>query len=129
MIIRFAGVLASIGFAIGLVAAPVVAQTPAPAMSAMAAPDMTNGKSRLTVKYNCENLKVPVIYDKKRDRAVITYAAKYWTLPRVKSADGVRFVGHGLEWWVKGSKATLSSVDSSMQADKVLASCTAPAKK
>ena len=126
MIIRFAGVLSSIGLAIGLAAAPGVAQTPAPAM---AAPDMTNGKSRLTVRYNCENLKVPVIYEKKRDRVVITYAAKYWTLPRVKSADGVRYVGHGLEWWVKGPKATLSSVDSSMQADKVLASCTAPVKK
>ena len=129
MIIRFAGVLASIGFAIALVAAPGATQSPMPAASAMAAPDFTNGKSRLTVKYNCENLKVPVIYEKKRDRAVITYAAKYWTLPRVASADGVRFVGHGLEWWVKGSKATLSSVDTSMKADKALASCTAPAKK
>src|ERR1700712_4294169 len=43
------------------------------------------------------------------DTAVITVKGRPYTLDRAVSADGVRYVGYGLQWWTKGmNKAALS---------------------
>lgn len=119
MIIRLSGLLAIAGI-IAATFAPAGAQT---AMNNVA-------KKRVTVNYNCENLKVPVIYENTRKRVVITYAGKYWTLPQVASGSGVRYLGHGLEWWTKGPAGTLSSVQpGGTTGDRVLAKCVAGGAK
>jgi membrane-bound inhibitor of C-type lysozyme len=69
-------------------------------------------------------LRVPVIYENAKHRAVVTYAGKSWYLPQVPSADGARYMNAKLEWWEKGPTATLSSVTDG-KPDTVLTTCTA----
>ncbi len=106
--------------ALGLVVAPAAAQSPAPMSMPMA--------KKVHVVYSCHNLKVPVTYDNVKMVAKITYGSKHYTLPHVMSADGARYMNPKLEWWSKGSGATLSSVEDG-KAETVLATCTSIAAK
>jgi len=101
--------------ALSLVAAPATAQAPAPTMMPMA--------KNVHAIYSCHNLKVPVTYDNVKMVAKITYGSKHFALPHVMSADGSRYMNSTLEWWSKGSAATLSSVADG-KAETVLATCT-----
>ncbi len=80
------------------------------------------------VRYNCGNLKVPVTYDNVKNRVLIQYGSRRYTLMHAMSADGARYANAKIEWWSKGSSATLSSV-SDGKADTVLATCAEIAKK
>ena len=119
MIIRAFAVIAVLA-----TAAPAAAQSPMPAMS-MAPGSGMPGMSmpaKVKAKYSCHNLVVPVTYDNLKHVAHLKYGSRRYTLPQVASADGGRYMNASLEWWSKGSGATLSSVTGG-KADAVLASC------
>jgi membrane-bound inhibitor of C-type lysozyme len=45
-----------------------------------------------------------------RETAVVTYRDHSYTLKLVRSADGARYAGYGLQWWIRGARATLSEL-------------------
>jgi membrane-bound inhibitor of C-type lysozyme len=45
-----------------------------------------------------------------RETAVVTYRDHAYTLKRVRSADGVRYTGYGLQWWRRGDHANLAEL-------------------
>jgi membrane-bound inhibitor of C-type lysozyme len=112
VIIRASAVLAALGF----LAVPAAAQSPAPAMPPP--------PKKVHVKYRCHNLNVGVTYDNVKDRALVSYGSRRYTLPRVMSADGGRYMNDKLEWWDKGPTATLTSVQNG-NAATLLATCEA----
>jgi membrane-bound inhibitor of C-type lysozyme len=68
----------------------------------------------------CNGLHFKAIYDNKIDRVSFVWGAKDYHLPRVVSADGARYANDKLEWWSKGSNATLYTVPE----HTVLTNCT-----
>lgn len=114
MIIRISGLLTVLALIAGLAAG-------ASAQSAMSSPVPAKQK----VRYDCSGLKVIAYYDNKKAHVSFIYGDKHYQLPQVTAASGVRYVGKGLEWWEKGTSATLSSVPAGASAgDTVLANCT-----
>jgi membrane-bound inhibitor of C-type lysozyme len=112
--IRIVALIAALGAAAG----PALAQSPAP---------MTLPKT-VHATYSCANLKVPVTYDNVKHVAHVKYGSRKYALPQVASADGSRYMNSKIEWWSKGSGATLLSVTDG-KSDTVLATCTVIAKK
>ena len=84
--------------------------------------------AKVKVQYNCSNLKLVVYYDNKKNQVAFVYAGKHVVLKRAPSADGGRYANNQLEWWDKGTTATLSSV-SNGQPDTVLTHCAVVAHK
>lgn len=80
--------------------------------------------NKVHVKYSCHNLDVGVTYDNVKDRALISYGSRRYTLPHVRSADGGRYMNDTIEWWEKGTTATLKSVAEG-KAATLLATCDA----
>ena len=61
-----------------------------------------------TVQYVCaENQTVTVMYTG-ADKASVTYLGTTYKMKRDKSADGVRYVGKGMQWWTKGEGGFLA---------------------
>jgi len=112
---RLPGFLASLAFMAG-------AYTGAVAQPYPTAPPIAK---KLTVTYHCSGLKVVAHYDNVRDRVAFVYGAKHFVLKRAVSADGVRYVGSGLEWWDTGRQVTLSSVQPGSTRSSILAHCLA----
>jgi membrane-bound inhibitor of C-type lysozyme len=110
MIKRLAGVIAAFGIMAG--AATGANAQPAPV------------KPKITAFYMCNGLHLKAIYDNNRGRVAFVWGAKDYRLPRVPSADGARYAGHGLEWWAKGPNVTLSTLPE----HTVLTTCT-PGKR
>lgn len=115
MIIRSFAVFALLAAA---AAGSAAAQTPAPFGTQPPVP------TKVRVHYNCNNLKLLATYDNKKEQVAFVYAGKHLVLKRALSADGARYASTQLQWWAKGTNATLSSV-SNGQADTVLAQCVA----
>jgi len=116
VIIRFSGLLTVLALIAG-VGAGAFAQS-----SSMGAAPPAKQK----VRYDCAGLKVIAYYDNVKNHVSFIYGDKHYQLPKVKAADGARYLGKGLEWWEKGSAVTLSSVDpGATTGDTVLANCTA----
>ena len=87
---------------------------------------MTPLPKKVKVAYRCEGLKVVAYYDNVKQRVAFVYGAKHYALPHVRSADGARYLGSGLEWWEKGPNVRLSSVPpGATSGATVLANCTA----
>jgi membrane-bound inhibitor of C-type lysozyme len=107
MLKRLAGVIAAFAIMVTAVSG-AVAQTAPPL------------KPKVTAFYMCNGLHLKAIYDNKLDRVSFVWGAKDYHLPRAASADGARYVGNGLEWWSKGSDATLSA----MPGHNLLTTCT-----
>jgi membrane-bound inhibitor of C-type lysozyme len=111
-----------------LVMIAAAAALPVAAVAQPAAPSAPPMPKKVHLKYNCDNLKVPVTYDNVKGIAYVTYGSKRYALSQEISADGSRYLNKDLEWWEKGNTATLSSVHLG-EADKVLTTCTAIPKK
>jgi membrane-bound inhibitor of C-type lysozyme len=107
MLKRLAGVIAAFAIMVTAVSA-AVAQSPPPL------------KPKVTAFYMCNGLHFKAIYDNKIDRVSFVWGAKDYHLPRVVSADGARYANDKLEWWSKGSNATLYTVPE----HTVLTNCT-----
>ncbi len=115
VIIRFSGLLTVLALIAGIAAG-------ASAQSAMSTPV----PPKLKVRYDCSGLKLVAYYDNKKAHVSFIYGDKHYQLPQVTAASGARYVGKGLEWWEKGTTATLSSVPAgATTGDTVLATCTA----
>jgi membrane-bound inhibitor of C-type lysozyme len=93
MIKRLVGVIAAFGIIAGATAG---ANAQAPAL-----------KPKVTAFYMCNGLHFKAIYDNTKDRVSFVWGAKDYHLPHVMSADGARYANDKLEWWSKGSNATL----------------------
>lgn len=39
--------------------------------------------------------------------AIVTYKGHAYTLQLARSADGARYIGYGLQWWTRGSRAAI----------------------
>jgi membrane-bound inhibitor of C-type lysozyme len=111
-----------------LVMIAAVAGIPVAAVAQSSAPTAAPMPKKVHLRYNCDNLKVPVTYDNVKGIAYVTYGSKRYALSQEISADGARYLNKDLEWWEKGNTATLSSVQLG-SADKVLVTCTAIPKK
>jgi membrane-bound inhibitor of C-type lysozyme len=116
VIIRLFRIIACLCLAAGLGSA-ALAQSPAPAKP----------PAKLKVYYSCDNLKLIVYYDNVKKQAAFVYASKHFVLPQVMSADGARYMNKSLQWWSKGTGATLMSVTNG-EADSTLANCTVAKK-
>ncbi|WP_293365879.1 MliC family protein [Phenylobacterium sp.] len=42
--------------------------------------------------------------------AIVTYKDHAYTLKLAPSADGSRYTGYGLQWWIRGAHASLSTL-------------------
>jgi membrane-bound inhibitor of C-type lysozyme len=45
-----------------------------------------------------------------RETAVVTYKDHAYTLKLVRSVDGARYTGYGLQWWTQGDRASLAEL-------------------
>ncbi len=45
-----------------------------------------------------------------RETAVVTYKDHAYPLKAARAASGSRYTGYGLEWWIKGSHASLAAL-------------------
>ncbi|HEV8022679.1 MAG TPA: MliC family protein [Candidatus Lustribacter sp.] len=106
MILRAFGFLA----VLGLISSVTVA-------SAQTAPPMPK---KVTAFYMCNGLHFKAVYDNVQNRVSFVWGAKDYHLPHVVSADGARYANDKLEWWSKGSNATLYTVPE----HTVLTTCT-----
>ena len=68
--------------------------------------------------YSCADGKPIVAGYPDHDTAVVTYKDHAYILKRASANAGARYTGYGLQWWVKGGRATLST----LIGDEVLAS-------
>jgi membrane-bound inhibitor of C-type lysozyme len=64
-------------------------------------PGQVNPDPKVTT-YACANGRMLVAGYPDADTAVIKWGDHSYTLQRARSADGVRYVGYGLQWWTKG---------------------------
>jgi membrane-bound inhibitor of C-type lysozyme len=92
---------------------------------ASAAPAATSAPTT----YRCDSgMRIIATYPN-TESATIQYNDSTYDLRIAISADGARYVGHGLEWWTKGSGAgsqgTLSELKDGDTGGKRLQSCTA----
>ena len=80
------------------------------AACAQSAPAVAPGASSTT--YLCsDGRKVVASYPDPRT-AVVTFQGRTHTLTAARSADGVRYVGDGWQWWTKGmTQGTLAQLE------------------
>lgn len=95
------GVLAMLALA-GLVAC----SRGAPATSAPAVQAPVNPDAGVTT-YACKDGSSVVAGYPDAQTAVVTWKDHAYTLKRAGSANGQRYTGYGLQWWLRGGYATL----------------------
>ena len=78
------------------------------ALLAGALPANAAAPAKATVAYACaEDQQVSVVYDGEQ-KVLVTYDGTTYKMKRAKSADGMRFVGSGMQWWSKGDGGFLA---------------------
>jgi membrane-bound inhibitor of C-type lysozyme len=85
---------------------PRAAAPPAPTPTSTA-PGPVNPDPRVRIYVCDDGQRVEAGYPS-RDTAVVRYKDHAYTLGATVAADGVRYVGFGLQWWTKGDEATLA---------------------
>jgi membrane-bound inhibitor of C-type lysozyme len=116
--------------AIAVCAALIVsACTPQPKQDTDVQASATPAATSVPVTYHCDSgVRIIATYPN-TESATIQYNDSTYDLRIAISADGARYVGHGLEWWTKGSGAgsqgTLSELKDGDTGGKRLQSCTA----
>ena len=103
MILRVFGFLAVLGF-----------------VSSVAVASAQPMPKKVTAFYMCNGLHFKAVYDNVINRVSFVWGAKDYHLPHLPSADGARYANDKLEWWSKGSNATLYTVPE----HTVLTTCT-----
>lgn len=85
--------------------------TPAPSQAPAEVAGPVNPDARVTT-YACADGQTVEAGYPDRETAVVTYRGHAYILKAARSADGVRYVGMGLQWWTKGlDRGTLARLN------------------
>jgi len=91
------------------VAATAPPRPAAPAAQAPVNPDPG------VIRYACAGGETVTAGYPDHETAVVTYKDHAYTLNRVRSADGARYTGYGLQWWVRGDRASLAELEAGQE--------------
>ncbi len=74
--------------------------------------------------YRCESGETPTVTYPSADTAALRYKGSSYTMTIAVSGSGSRYVGGGLEWWVKGSEAMMFRHEADGSSGDIVERCT-----
>ena len=86
---------------------------PAAALVLAALPLFAAADEPKTVQYTCAEKQTLTVMYTGAKKASVTYLGSTYKMKRDASADGVRYVGKGMQWWSKGDGGFLAGASAS----------------
>jgi membrane-bound inhibitor of C-type lysozyme len=88
----------------GLAGCSLLATGCAPYTGGLTKPPLNTIYRVALVRYDCKSgAHIKVSYSSKKKTAVVVYKGQSHPMHRAHSANGARYIGDHLEWWIKGS--------------------------